>query len=56
MSKNGNTNGGNTNNNNTKIMKFNLNKSVQVTKVFVRECQQLIKNDPIFTMVDTHNP
>ncbi|CAF4904041.1 unnamed protein product [Rotaria sp. Silwood1] len=56
MSNNGNTNDRNTSNNNTKTMKFNLNKSVQVTKVFVRENQRLTKNDSIFSMVDTHNP
>lgn len=56
MSKIGNTNGGSNNNNNTKRLKFNLNKSVQVTKVFAREDHRITKNDTIFTMVDTHNP
>jgi hypothetical protein len=55
MSKNGNTTGGNNNNNNTKKIKFHLNKSVQVTKVFAREDQGLTKNQTIFTMVDTGN-
>jgi len=56
MNKNGNTSAGNNTNNNTKKIKFNLNKSVQVTKVFAREDQRLTKNDSIFTMVDTGNP
>jgi multidrug efflux pump subunit AcrA (membrane-fusion protein) len=46
----------NNNNNNTKKIQFNLHKSVQVTKVFVKENQRLTKNDTIFTMVDTDNP
>jgi hypothetical protein len=56
MSKNGNTSIGNNNNNNTKKIKFNLNKSVQVTKVFAREDHRLTKNESIFTMVDTDHP
>ncbi len=56
MSKNGSTTVANNNNNNTKKLKFNLHKSVQVTKVFAREYLPIIKNDPIFTMVDTDNP
>lgn len=56
MSKNGNTTAGNNNSNNTKKIKFNLNKSVQVTKIFAKEDKRLIKNGPIFTMVDTDNP
>jgi hypothetical protein len=56
MSKNGSTTVANNNNNNTKKIKFNLNKSVQVTKVFAREDVRLTKNDTIFTMVDTNNP
>ncbi len=55
-SKNGNTSMTNNNNNNTKKIQFNLHKSVQVTKVFVKENQRLTKNDTIFTMVDTDNP
>lgn len=53
MSKNGNTSVGNNNNSNTKKIRFNLNRSVHVTKVFVREDQRLTKNESIFTMVDT---
>ncbi len=53
MSKNGNSNVGNNTNNNTKKVKFNLNKSVQVTKVFARENRRITKNDTIFTMIDT---
>ncbi|CAF2046071.1 unnamed protein product [Rotaria magnacalcarata] len=56
MNNNGNTNGGTNNNSNTKKMKFNLNKSVQVTKLFFRENQAFLKNATVFTMVDTHNP
>ena len=56
MSKNGNTSIGNNNNNNTKKIKFNLNKSAQVTKVFAREDYPFIKNDAIFTMVDADHP
>jgi len=58
MSKNGSTTvaNNNNNNNNTKKIKFNLHKSVQVTKVFAREDVRLTKNDTIFTMVDTNNP
>lgn len=52
--KNGNPNIGS--NNNSKTIKFHLNKSVQVTKVFAREDHRLTLNDPIFTMVDAHNP
>jgi hypothetical protein len=54
MSRNGNTTVGN--NNNTKKLKFNLHKSVQVTKIFAKEEQRITKNDTIFTMVDTTNP
>jgi hypothetical protein len=56
MSKNGHTTVGNNNNNNTKNIKFDLNKSVQVTKVFPRENKRLTKNEAIFSMVDTGNP
>ncbi|CAF0945275.1 unnamed protein product [Adineta steineri] len=58
MSKNGSTNVGNNNNNNnnTKKIKFSLNKSVQVTKVFAKENHRLTKNETIFTMVDTDHP
>ncbi len=53
MSNNGNSNVDNNTNNNTKKVQFNLNKSVQVTKVFARENRRITKNDTIFTMVDT---
>jgi len=53
MSKNGNTNVGNNNNSNTKKVKFNLNKSIQITKIFAREDHRIMKNDTIFSMVDT---
>lgn len=56
MNNNGNTNGGTNNDTNAKKMKFNLHKSVQVTKLFFRENQAFLKNATVFTMVDTHNP
>lgn len=55
MNKNG-TNNVNNNPNNTKEIKFHLNKSVQVTKIFAKEDHRLTKNEPIFTMVDTEHP
>ena len=54
MNKNG-TNSANKSNT-TKEIKFDLNKSVQVTKVFAKEDHRLTKNEPIFTMIDTNHP
>ena len=54
MSRNGNTTVGN--NTNSKQLNFNLHKSVQVTKIFIRGDQKITKNEPIFSMVDTDNP
>ncbi|UJR36884.1 hypothetical protein I4U23_029597 [Adineta vaga] len=54
MSNNGSNNGGNKNN--VKEIKFHFNKSIQITKVFIRENQRLTKNETIFTMVDTDHP
>ena len=54
MSKNGGNNVGKKNN--IKEIKFHFQKSVQVTKVFVRENHQLTTNETIFTMIDTDHP
>ncbi len=54
--KTGNSNIVDDGNNNRKIIKFHLDKPVQVTKVFAREDHRLTINDPIFSMVDAHNP
>ena len=54
MNRNGNSSV--VNNNNTKKIQFDLNKSVQVTKVFARENHALTKNETIFMMVDTDHP
>ena len=57
MSRNGLGNLGNSSSNSsTKKIKFNLNKSVRVTRIFIKEDHRLTKNDPIFTMVDANHP
>lgn len=42
-------------NSSSKRIRFDLNKSVRVTRIFARENHRITKNDPIFTMVDAEN-
>lgn len=42
-------------NSSSKRIRFDMNKSVRVTRIFVRENHRITKNDPIFTMVDAEN-
>ena len=55
MNKNENIGFNNNNNITIKKLKFNLNKSIQVTKIFARENHQLTNNESIFTMVNSDN-
>ena len=57
MSRNGlGSLGNSSSNSSTKKIKFNLDKPVRVTRIFIKEDHRLTKNDPIFTMVDADNP
>lgn len=44
------------NSNSMKSIQFSINKTVRVTRIFIKEGHYLTTNEPIFTMVDTDNP